>query len=125
VVQVYEDFSTVEGADGPDRFITPAEDDSQISVNLHGIFVSGGDLYLTDVGDAASNEDGQIFVMEDPESASGVVNVDERIEGASTGLGNPVDIVVVGNVAYVAEKSNDMVKVYDRGTLGLDDLGIR
>lgn len=101
----------------PTRAITPTDaNGNQISVNLHGVDVDYDNnlLILTDVGDAASNEDGQIFTIEVASLADGPTEVTARIFGAETRLGNPVDVIfdsMTGGI-YVAEKANDLLLFY-------------
>jgi hypothetical protein len=113
-VLVYDNFLTGQGATGPNRVITPTDGTNQISVNLHGIAFDGdtGYLVLTDVGVAnglpPSGTDGQIFVIDDAETASGNTPVRYRISGSV--LGNPVDLALSEDgVLYVAEKANSAV----------------
>ncbi len=118
-VQIYGDFSNDLGASGPTRTVIPAEDDAQISVNLHGISMVANTLYLSDVGDAMLDDDGQLFVIEDAATATGMVNVTQRIEGNN--LGNPVDLEVrvgaVETAIFVAEKANSSVLTFTRALL--------
>jgi hypothetical protein len=113
-VLVYEDFTAMQGQAGPTRTITPTENDSQVSVNLHGVTVNDTKLYLTDVGDPMDNADGQIFVIDDVANADGDVPVLQRIQGDA--LGNPVDLELRPSIAsstlFVAEKANDKLLVY-------------
>lgn len=112
-VQVYEEFSLGQGANGPDRTITPADNGQQISINLHGITVSANRLYLSDVGDPMDAADGQLFVIDAADVAEGLEDVSERIQGGS--LGNPVDLELRTGLQpslFVAEKSNDQILVY-------------
>lgn len=116
-VLVYEQFSQNYGKGGPTKTFVPANQNQKISVNLHGIdtYRLGTALYLvlSDVGDAASNADGQIFVIENPAAATGNAQVIHRIGGVNSKLGNPVDLVVDSKGGtYVAEKSNDMIFYY-------------
>lgn len=120
VVVVFDAFSSDMGADGPDRTITPAVTGADVSTNLHGIdYLAGEDiLVLSDVGDAANATDGRLYTIATASTADGLVNVQVRISGVDTLLGNPVDIAVVDGSVYVAEKSNDRVLRYDTiGTL--------
>lgn len=115
-VLVYDDVSSAQGAGGPSRTITPADDaGAKISVNLHGIVYADrtNTLVLTDVGDAASPTDGQLFVIPHAASAQGTTSVSYQIGGDQTQLGNPVDVAFDGANAYVAEKSNDAVLRFD------------
>jgi hypothetical protein len=109
-LQVYEDFAADQGASGPTRTITPTQNGEVISVNLHGIVVDGDTIFLTDVGDAMNNADGQLFVIDAASSADGEVEVRERVQGGS--LGNPVDLELRNGEIYVAEKANNLLLVY-------------
>jgi hypothetical protein len=111
-VGVYDNY--LDGADPstatPDRTITPDG-----SVNLHGIVYDAVNnvLLLSDVGDAMSASDGQLFVVANAATADGAVTPTVTIGGALTNLGNPVDIAYDGTNLYVAEKSNDLVMRFD------------
>jgi hypothetical protein len=87
----------------------------KVSVNLHGIYyVPGNDvLILSDVGDAMSASDGQLFTVEQASSAVDTAPVRLQLGGAATQLGNPVDLDFDGSNVYIDEKSNDMVLRYD------------
>lgn len=114
-VGVYDEFSRGFGADGPDRVITPAGEGAQISVNLHGIDYdpSTDSLLLSDVGDAASATDGQLFVIPGASAVEGLTEVAVQLGGPETLLGNPVDIAWDGQHLYVAEKSNNAILRFD------------
>ena len=114
VVYIFDDVST-EGSDAVARAVTPTDGGDVISVNLHGIHYDPASdaLLLTDVGDAAVADDGQIFVISDASSAEGMTDVALRIAGDSTSLGNPVDLAFDGVDLYVAEKANSLVVRYD------------
>ena len=119
-VLVYDDYTDGRGAGGPTRVITPTVNGSKASVNLHGVVhvssaagYSGDVLILSDVGDAASNADGQLFTLEDAGTASGNVAVRAQIGGPNSTLGNPVDITFDGDNLYVAEKTKDTVLRFD------------
>ncbi len=112
VVMVYDDFFATKGIDGPTKFITPSDNQSnKLSVNLHGIvYVPERDsLLLSDVGSATSATDGQVFTINNVKQASGRTETSYRLSGADTRLGNPVDITYDGQHLFVAEKSNDRV----------------
>ncbi|MEO6055981.1 MAG: hypothetical protein ABIQ49_04000 [Gemmatimonadales bacterium] len=115
-VLVYDNVSTTQGAAGPDRSIVPSDAvGTKLSVNLHGIdYLASADvLLLTDVGDAASATDGQLFLVPLAATADGNTIVTAQVGGAATKLGNPVDITTDGTSVYVAEKSNGSVLRYD------------
>ena len=114
VALVYNNFSEIMGTSGPDNMIIPADaSGNQISINLHGIVYTANTLILTDVGDAASATDGQLFTIPNVSEASGETAVAFHSFGEESLLGNPVDVVFDGTNAYVAEKSNDVVLRYD------------
>ena len=119
-VLVYDDYTDDQGAGSPDRVITPTNGSDKVSVNLHGIVhvssadgYSGDALILADVGDAASNSDGQLFVIADGSTADGDTEVKAQIGGPDSTLGNPVDITFDGENLYVAEKTKDTVLRFD------------
>ena len=116
VLLVYEGFATNMGTEGPSRTIIPSDaEGNKISVNLHGVvyYAPNDELIVTDVGDAASADDGQLFVITDATIATGNTTVSVQIAGPQSMLGNPVDVVYDGAHAYVAEKSNDAVLRFD------------
>lgn len=107
-VQVYEDFALSQGQAGPDRTIIPFDAGAQVSVNLHGITVVAGNLFLSDVGDPMDATDGQLFRITDLANADGEVQVAQLLAGGD--LGNPVDLEVRDanpDTLWVVEKSND------------------
>jgi hypothetical protein len=123
---VYENFSETLGADGPSKTIVPADaDGNKISVNLHGVWYHAAtdELILTDVGDAASAEDGALFVIPNASEAEGNTTVSVMVAGPDSMLGNPVDLVFDGRSAYVAEKSNDAILRFD-DLLAADMMGM-
>ena len=126
VLVAYDGFATTMGADGPSRMIIPSDaQGNKISVNLHGVayYAPNDELILTDVGDATSAEDGQLFVMTQASASYGNQTVSVQIGGPASMLGNPVDVVFDGTYAYVAEKSNDMVLRFDN-LLAMDMMGM-
>ncbi|MCH2558167.1 MAG: hypothetical protein MK005_12800 [Alcanivorax sp.] len=96
----------------PARTITP--DGAGTPSNIHGIdYRADTDtLVITDVGDAAIADDGALYVIENAATASGTVTPSRTVAGPATRLGNPVDLILDGDTAYIAEKSNDAVLVY-------------
>ncbi len=123
---VYENFSEMMGASGPSKTIVPSDvDGNKISVNLHGIWYNAAtdELILTDVGDAASAEDGALFVIANAMTAVGNTPVSVMVAGPESMLGNPVDVVFDGRSAYVAEKSNDAILRFD-DVLAADMMGM-
>ena len=108
---VYDAWSVNKGAAGPTRTIKPMG-----SVNLHGVaYDKANDLvYLSDVGDAMSATDGQLFVIANASTAGGdAVAAQANIKGPLSKLGNPVDIALDGKNLFVAEKSNDAILRFD------------
>ncbi|GAB3828113.1 hypothetical protein, partial [Pontibacter rugosus] len=87
-------------------------------VRTHGITHSKADnkLILTDIGSAASDNDGAIIVIDNfsavygGTSTGGMISANQqiRIEGSNTMLGNPVDVGYDedSNHIYVAERAN-------------------
>lgn len=114
-VDAYDDFVVNGlGVSGPTRTITPANaSGDKISTNLHGIIFDNDRLLLSDVGAASAAQssdfaaDGALFLLTSVSMANGSVPVSTAISGPSTGLGNPVDVILVGDTLYVAEKAND------------------
>ncbi|MCC6607027.1 MAG: fasciclin domain-containing protein [Anaerolineae bacterium] len=123
---VYENFSEMMGAEGPSKTIVPSDaDGNKISVNLHGVWYNAAtdELILTDVGDAASAEDGALYVIPSVMTAVGNTPVSVMVAGPESMLGNPVDVVFDGRSAYVAEKSNDAILRFD-DILSADMMGM-
>ena len=126
-VLVYDAVSKNMGAAGPDRVITPVKPNGNaVSTNLHGIaYAAEHDaLIVSDVGDAASPSDGQLYTLFGASTADGNTPYKVRIAGSNTKLGNPVDVAYdahSGSV-YIAEKSNDVVLRYDNVLTQMDDL---
>lgn len=120
VVRVFTGALQNAGAEPPDRTITPTDGNTKISVNLHGIHYDAATkiLILSDVGDAANNADGQLFLIADADVASGDTEVLAQVGGDMTKLGNPVDIAFDGANLYVAEKAGSLLLRWD-GILGL------
>ncbi|WP_346993555.1 hypothetical protein [Alteromonas gracilis] len=112
---VYDNVAGSNFAPSVMRSVVPSDaDGNQISINLHGIVYEpmSNRMVLFDVGDAAVADDGQIFVLDNVSSADGAVVPSRVINGASTQLGNPVDIVLTGSDLRVADKSNDAILVF-------------
>ena len=91
-------------------------------VRTHGITYDGTDdvLVMTDIGDAANaTDDGGFHVIEDFSSkfdalSDGEVlslNMQTRVAGPSTGLGNPIDVAYDSqeNTVYISEVGNGTV----------------
>ncbi len=116
VALAYDDFSMTRGEYGPTRTITPTGlGNVQISVNLHGIvYIPALDLLiLSDVGDPTSATDGQLISVAAASTADGNTIANLRVRGASSGLGNPVDLFYEGTNLFVAEKSGNRVLRFD------------
>ena len=104
------------GSDGPDTIITPADRrGNKISDNLHGIDYDKNldALVVTDVGDAAVDNDGAIYVIHDASNENGNVIPGRVISGQGTMLGNPVDVIINGQEARVVEKARDQLLVFN------------
>jgi len=109
---IFDDFSDDPSA-RPDRLVTPVDDAGMpVSINFHGVFVADGTILVSDVGDAMSASDGALFVFSDDDDLNGEVTAFTRIAGATTLLGNPVDVILDNGAAIVAEKSNDLLLTF-------------
>ena len=112
---VYDDVASSDFAPSIMRSVVPSDaDGNQVSINLHGIVYEpmSNRIVLSDVGDAAVADDGQIFVLDNVSTADGATVPTRVIGGATTQLGNPVDIILTGSDLRVAEKSNDAILVF-------------
>ena len=111
-VLVADDYVANGFSVGGARVITP--DSAGMTSNIHGIgYDADSDtLVITDVGDAAIADDGRLYVIENASTANGTVTPARTVNGPATMLGNPVDLVLDGGTAYIAEKSNDAILVY-------------
>lgn len=107
---IYDDFfNQAAGAIAPTSMV-----EIEGLVRTHGItYDADADMmFLTDIGDAATADDGAFIVIPDfaTASADGIVTQAEqlRVEGAMTFLGNPVDIAwdVQRKLIYIAERAN-------------------
>ncbi|WP_237440512.1 YncE family protein [Alcanivorax sp. DP30] len=100
------------------RTITPG--DGMTVSNIHGIAYRADidTLVVSDVGDAGVADDGKIYVISSASTAEGMVTPDRTLAGPSTLLGNPVDLILEGNRAFIAEKSNDAILVYNNIFVG-------
>lgn len=80
--------------------------------NAHGIVyvAATDDLIVSDVNIAADTADGSIRVYRQFSSAVGVAVASTELVGASTTLGNPVDIAFDGQDLFVAEKANGLLQ---------------
>ena len=110
------------GRDGPDAILTPVDRlGKKISFNLHGIAYNANldALVVTDVGIATIpdqkdfNTDGAIYVLHDVSDEAGYVIPGRVISGPDTFLGNPVDIILNGTEARVAEAAGDKLLVIE------------
>ena len=112
---VYDDVASSDFAPSVMRSVVPSDaDGNQLPINLHGIVYEpmSNRIVLSDVGDAAVADDGQIFVLDNVSTADGATVPTRVIGGATTQLGNPVDIILTGSDLRVAEKSNDAILVF-------------
>jgi len=109
-VGIFPDFlATANGSVTPARRVTIAD-----MVRTHGIAydVTNDIMVLTDVGSGAVADDGALAYISNWSSASSdnTITAAEqiRIEGASTSLGNPVDVAYdhAAQRIYVAERAN-------------------
>lgn len=109
------------GGNGISRTITPVNSaGTKVSTNLHGIAYSPArnKLVVTDVGAATAaqspnfNADGRIYVIDNASTASGNVIPSRTIEGPSTQMGNPVDMILNGTEVRITEKARDRLLIY-------------
>ena len=107
-VAVFDNFAQDQGVGGANRTFSIVDGDSEPSVNLHGIdYDADGDrLVLGDVGQAGSDDDGKLYVIEDASTADGEVTAALTLKGDKTRLGNPVDLQLTGTDVRIAEKAN-------------------
>lgn len=117
------------GRNGPDTLLTPVDRlGNKVSFNLHGIAYNANldALVVTDVGIATTPDqpgftsDGAIYVLHDVSDADGTIIPGRIIEGPGTLLGNPVDLVLNGTEARVAEKGGDKLLVIEDVFFGLN-----
>lgn len=119
-VGVIDNLMDRRGEASIDRIITPSSNGVSIGVNLHGIAYDADHdaLVVTDVGaaNAAASadfaSDGAIYVLENASTASGSVMPMREIRGPNSALGNPVDLVMDGDDARVAEKAQGKLLVF-------------
>lgn len=117
---VMDDFSADASASFVvDRMIIPSNEILEpMATNLHGVAVKdNGDtnrLLVSDIGDPASATDGRIFFLVDDGLRDGpTIATEYSIYGSDTMLGNPVDLLLLDDALIVAEKSNDLLLVFD------------
>ncbi|HEY9848045.1 MAG TPA: hypothetical protein V6D28_01195 [Leptolyngbyaceae cyanobacterium] len=123
-VSVFDNYignGTAIGAGGISRTIIPTNSQgNKVSTNLHGIAYSPArnKLIISDVGAATAaqspnfNSDGRIYVIDNASTANGNVVPSRAIEGPSTELGNPVDLILNGTEVRIAEKARDRLLIY-------------
>lgn len=89
------------------------------AVNFHGIVYLPGDLLIvSDVGLASDATDGALFYFSGASNLTGTVTPSRSIAGASTTLGNPVDLQAFDSTLLVAEKSNNAILEYSTSAAG-------
>ncbi|WP_104420065.1 hypothetical protein [Neolewinella xylanilytica] len=92
----------------------------------HGLEYNSEDdiMILTDIGDAASNSDGGIMIIDNFTSVANdsVITAADytMISGASTMLGNPVDVAYDADEdrIYVADRATEMLLIFDMDMSG-------
>ena len=116
------------------RTLTPVDDmDTQVSANFHGIDVRPGSqtaVIVSDVGaitsGAGAGADGALFRFTDDGMINGNVPPSGyyMVAGDQTLLGNPVDLFVSGTTTVVAEKTNDLILVFNgfTETTGIENI---
>ncbi len=110
------------GRNGPDTILTPVDRlGKKISFDLHGVAYNANldALVVTDVGIKKTPDqpgfeaDGAIYVIHDVSEEDGNVIPGRIIRGPDTLLGNPVDIVLNGTEARVAEKAGNKLLMFE------------
>ncbi len=135
-VLVFDDYLVDQGANGPDRVITPTVNGERASANVHDVtYLEGEDiLIVSDVGSATTADepgfaaDGKVFVLGNASAADGPTEVRLQIAGPGTLLGNPVGVAFDGINLFVTERTKDAVLRFDdvlelRGALELAPSG--
>ncbi len=122
-VCVFEDYvASGYGPDGPVTVLTPVDENGdKLSDNLHGVAYDAerDALVVTDVGAATTSDqdgfdsDGSLYVFENASEARGETQPVRILRGPSTLLGNPVDLILNGDEARIAEKAGDKFLVFD------------
>jgi hypothetical protein len=111
-IAVYDAYFTLPVPTTPDRVITISDGAGlQESVNLHGIVYDAvnDSLIVSDVGVVGDTTDGVIYTVSTAATADGLVDPTVRIAGATTTLGDPVDLAYNGRDLFVAENANGMI----------------
>lgn len=108
-IEVIDSFVTSGFLTSASRTITPHE---AVSLSAIAYDAAGDRLVVTDVGDETSLDDGKILAIAGASTVSGTQVPFRKIEGQQTLLGNPVDIVLHGSEAWVAENGNDKILAY-------------
>lgn len=108
-IEVIDEFVTGDFSTALSRTISPVD-----AVDLRGIaYDAAGDrLVVTDAGDDAALDDGKVLVIGEASTASGSQAALKTYAGPQTALGNPVDVVLFGSDAYIAENGNDRVLAF-------------
>jgi hypothetical protein len=120
-ILVYDTYLMHQNGTGPDRVIIPTLSGQKTSANLHGVFYYAAQdkLVITDFGAAKNSDeagfdsDGKLFILETASTANGNTEVSLQVSGVNSSLGNPADVIAVGDRIYVAEKALDVVLRFD------------
>lgn len=108
-IEVIDEFVAGAFSTALSRTISPAG-----AVDLRGIAYDAASdrLVVTDVGDEGTLTDGKILVIANASTASGSQDAVKTYAGPETVLGNPFDVVLFGNDAYIAENGNNRVLAF-------------
>lgn len=114
-IVVIDDFAGSGFSTASSRTIQP-----EGATSLHGIayHAQTDQVVVTDIGDPGIDDDGKILVIGGASMVSGIQTPQRTIEGPSTLLGNPTDIVLNGSEAYIAENANDRILGYEEMLAG-------
>ncbi len=108
-IEVIDNFVSSGFSTASSRTISPVG-----AVDLRGIaYDAPGDrLVVTDVGTLGVADDGKVMVIVGASTASGAEQPFKTFTGAATMLGDPMDVVLNGETARIAEYENDLVLTY-------------
>lgn len=127
-ILVYDDYvdSTPQGSRGPSRVITPAINMLPVGANFHGIVHdrSRDLLIVSDVQNVGVATDGELLLIPGAAAADGLTEIQARLRGNSSELGDPVDLAWDGQTLYVADKARDRILGFQNflGLQGTQDI---
>jgi len=121
-VYVYDAFVFARG-DMPDRIITPSDMNgaAQVSTSLGAIEYDAAQdlLFVGEVGAASGvGPDGAIYLFQSASTAGGLTPPDAIVDGAVTGLDDPLSFAWNGDALWVADPAVGVISRFD-GAAGL------